>query len=139
MNRQQEIEDLRERLSSLMAEEAADLRERQREVQPWYKFTLEPHVDTWHDVFDPQCRLYRLMGRLQNADELRKVGKVVPTESAGMTYLWNGATNHFVVAIGGGTIFAKDRQTWDDLSTFIVQNPEGGDVTGLVNRERLGL
>jgi len=138
MTTEDEIKALEERLEELKAQANVERIERSKLVQPMYKFVLEPieKPHAWDRLYDETCMLYSLYGELLNADELRDVGKVVPS-SGGMTYLWNGATDRFVCATGGGQMFVKDTETWNELSKFIKVHRDGGDVTEIVDRERL--
>jgi hypothetical protein len=133
---EQKIATLKQELRELEAQAKAEREERARKVRPEFNFTLVPTEDPWDKIYDPSCRLYSLVGTVMNMKELREVGKGFVTGGS-MNYLWNGATNRFVCAVGGGSIYAKDPATWEMLSQFIVEVPDGGDVTAIVNSEVL--
>ena len=107
---------------------------------PVFTFTLTP--DARQGGFDrlfegSGCTYYRLHGTLVNADEAKAVGSTV--EGGGASYLYNELNNRFVGIMGGGRLwlsngaFAEDEDAWKALSGYIKDNPEGGDVTNLVN------
>ena len=133
---QKSVAELEAELREARAREAEAKRAARDAVQPVYQFTLtpeEPH-QTWQPIFDDTCTLWKLSGKVLNADELKSVGKS-PFEGA-MKYVHNGATGLFVTSVGGGSIFLKSRAGWLALSDFLVSHPEGGDVTEIVTRYR---
>lgn len=134
---QDEIRDTEAHLAVLRAKERDEQEEVRKAVQPRYLFTLMPVIEksSWERIYDPMCKLYKLSGSVLNGHELKAVGKV-PFEGS-MNYLWNGATYSFVTAVGGGSSFIKEQETFDMLSAFVLKHPEGGDVTELVEQERL--
>jgi hypothetical protein len=125
------------RLEALRAEENYRKEGRRKAVKPVYEFTLTPSNKPYDKIFDPSCRLYELSGRVTNKAALAESGQSVNLLfEGGMKYIFNGATGKFVMSTGGGSIFMSCQEGWDTLSNFILRNPEGGDVTVLVEVHR---
>lgn len=104
----------------------------QKTVKPQYKFTLSVRMFQHELIFDNSCVTYTLLGGVTNKEELRKVGKAA-FEGA-MGYIYNKMTQRFVMAISGGARFVEDEECWAELSTFIAENPNGGDVTHIISK-----
>jgi len=150
---EQEIADLRSRLKDAEKRREEERREKQNSVKPIYRFTLTPEVPKgYHEILDDSIGLVRLEGIVQNAEEMEAVGN--PLSQGGMTYYFNKLSGKIAVSTGGGNvwvstdgIFARSdeekehgRLTFDLLSRFMVKNPDGGDVTEIVqnHREKFG-
>jgi hypothetical protein len=145
-----DIEEIRAELRAAEQELEAEKRAAREAVKPAYRFTLLPVTDRENKVYDDTCRVYRLEGVVLNEDALKAVGAYHPGNGA-MRYLFNTGTGKLVTALGGGTIYVSRR--WgnaDDgsdviamaeLSAFLVEHPEGGDVTEIVeaHRQRRGV
>jgi hypothetical protein len=130
------VKELELELREARALEDEERRERAKATKAVYQFTLKRVRDeaAWHPVYDDFCLLYRLTGKVLNVAELKSVGKI-PFEGS-MLYLFNGATGRFAAAISGGSIFTSDPNAFEDLSTFVADHAEGGDVTEIIERYR---
>lgn len=132
------LDDIRAELAAAERAERDRMRELADAVQPTYRFTLVPYTarnDTFERVYDQSCSLWVMAGELTNADELRSVGKVVPT-SGQMRYIFNSLSGRFVTSVSGGTIYVSSHEAWSELSEWALVNPTGGDVTEMVDRHR---
>lgn len=134
---------LREMLREAEAAERKAADEAKAAFVPVFTFTLLPdkREGNFSRLFEGSgCVYYRLSGTLVNKEEARAVGSTV--EGGSMSYLYNTLNHRFVVAMGGGRLwltnaaFREDEDALSDLSAFIKDNPEGGDVTELVNSHR---
>ncbi len=106
-------------------------------VKPVWKFYLQKYTPKGYDVvYDDTCTLYTMAGELQNETELKEVGHYVHSTRGSMQYIYNELSAHFVMAVGGGTIYTSEQGAWDELSEFITEHPEGGEVTEIVNKYR---
>lgn len=143
MSRMQELEA---ELATLRQQEKDEVKARRESVKPAWAFILAPHTDRYDKIADPSCRWYRLEGVITNSEEYHEVGATKPQEG-GMNYLFNTLSGRFVISGGGGTIYisltgdsifgrAADTEAFGALEAFIRENPEGGDVTEIVERGR---
>ena len=126
-------------LESMLAEarrvEQAAAKARREAVVPEYRFTVEPASDNWDRLHDNTCRFYRLIGEITNEEALREVGAMVPQGGA-MKYVYNSGTGKIVCAVGGGTSWPLTDEGWGLIGDLIAVNPNGGDVTWIVNQFR---
>jgi hypothetical protein len=125
------VVEIEAELAAAKKAEYARLEKEQKAVQPQYVFTLDRVWHNMNHLMDNNCTLYRLNGKVTNKEELKSVGKI-PFEG-GMTYVYNNLSGRFVIAIGGGSIFTSKSEVFRLLNKFIDQNPNGGDVTHLMN------
>jgi hypothetical protein len=149
-NLDNEIKTLEATLKDLKKKRDEERREKQNSVKPIYRFTLSPDSDHWHmeDMQDDSLKFVRLEGIVTNQNEMEAVGNAV--FQGGMTYIFNRLSGKIAMAIGGGNVwlstrpmFSKSdeeresaRKTFDLLSAFLRDNPEGGDVTEIVTKHR---
>lgn len=130
----------------------ADLRRQQREEQEtlkaetpiiWrYRIRPDARVPFGDELWDDSLRFYRLEGWVQNRKEAEAAGHDI--SEGGMSYLYNTYTEKLVMAYGGGRVFIGARWGTPDngstervvkeLSAFLSEYPEGGDITGIIAR-----
>lgn len=135
MTTQETVNRLRAELLAAERLLAAEQKEKAMHVQPIYRFTLSLVTPMrGAKIYDTSCVLYTLTGEVINKEEMRYVGKT-PFEG-GMNYLFNTLSGKFVMAVGGGAVYTSDPWCLAALSSFILQNPNGGDVTSIVNHYR---
>lgn len=145
----QEIADLRSRLKDAEKRRDQEIKEKRESVKPVYRFTLAPSpIKPYHEILDDTIILVRLDGVVINAEEMKEAGN--DPFQGGMTYYFNKGTGKIVTSTGGGNVwlstdstFSRDeeeredaRKTFGLLSEFMVKNPEGGDVTDIVQTHR---
>lgn len=130
------IAEIQAELDAAKEAERKRLAKKVKAIVPIYKFTLTKTQDAYilRQMMNPSCTPYTLFGEILNKEELSRVGK--PAIDGGMTYIFNNYSGQFVIAIGGGTIHLRNQEGWDELSNFIYECPEGGDVTDIVNTHR---
>lgn len=148
-NLKEKVEKLRAELKEAERELSEERRERMNAVKPTYRFTLGPVLlKPYHEILDDSIVLIRLEGIVTNAEELEAVGKEV--FQGGMTYYFNKLSGKIVTPAGGGNVWVSSeptfsrspeeredaRKTFDLLSKFFVENPDGGDVTDIVQTHR---
>lgn len=133
--------EVREELAALELAEREALNERRKTTKVLYRFTLVPDGQNYRarEVWDDTCLVYTLRGDVLNEDECREVGIVARGGSG--SYLWNAGTQRIVTALGGGTFFiptwnADPRPCVAELGAFLAANPDGGDVTAILERHR---
>jgi hypothetical protein len=142
--------ELQAALRDIEAAEEAE-RARVRAATPIImKFTITPTTARgWTEVYDDTCKLYDLEGTVTNAAEAKAAGRAGhELTSGGITYAFNTGTGLLVCAIGGGTIWIgagmdeqkreSARATMAHISKFLVEHPEGGDITDIVEAHRNG-
>jgi hypothetical protein len=149
MNIDQEIADLRSRLKDAEKRRQQEMDEKKKSVKPIYRFTLTPSkIKPYHEILDDSIVLFRLEGIVENAEEMREVG--ADPFQGGMDYYFNTLSGKIVTSTGGGnvwistdSVFSRQegerehaRLTFNLLSRFLVKNPEGGDVTEIVQNHR---
>lgn len=114
-------------------------------IVPVYKYTFAPVGDGYgRFTVGGDHTWWRLSGEVQNEEQLRSVGRSV--NNGGMNYLRCDLTGRFVLQDGGGVIFLtfdhrgsfseRNEEGWEALEDFAEQNPDGGDVTEIVERYR---
>lgn len=113
-----------------------------------WQFTIELNDDKWDTLWDKDSCFYKIRGRVLNEEEAKAVGHHVGF-TGDMKYVYNMLNHKIVCAVGGGTSFingghngedASARQAFDELNEFLIENPEGGDITHIVNahKQRMG-
>ena len=82
---------------------------------------------------DPSVTVYRLTGKVLNADDAKFAGRDVQRMEGGMDYYFNAASGRVVGPIGGGNVYLKlDSPAWNEIDAFLATTPKGGDVTEIV-------
>jgi hypothetical protein len=140
-------EELRAELKRIEQEEAAEKTARKAATPVVRKFTIKPVTNRWTVMYDSTCVLYDLSAEVTNADEAKAAGHYEhDMRGGGMTYVFNTGTGRIVCSTGGGTIWIgggfagqnDESAAWTmiQISAFIVQHPEGGDITAIVEAHR---
>jgi hypothetical protein len=150
------VERLEAELRQAREAESAE-RERLRAATPIVmRFTLVPDERPGRDeLWDDTCRWYYLEGEVVNAEEAAAAGHKVADHSGGMAYLFNTLSGKFVMSSGGGRVWITGkrwawtggpnvRDEWEasaqraltHLAGFVKANPEGGDVTEIIETHR---
>ena len=115
-------------------------------IKPVMRHTFTP-VDAKRWCFDwvnpaSQVLVFELVGHYDNKAELLEAGwSEDRTRSGGMRYLVNfaGVAPCIITSAGGGTSFfrmEKQPQVVEELNAFLLENPEGGDVTAIIEPAR---
>jgi hypothetical protein len=130
------IEEVKAELAALEKIEKEKRVALQLATKPLYRFMLIPEIQSYRlkELMDPTCKLYILNGKVLNAEEMRTAGNT-PFEGS-MSYIYNTLSRSFVIGVGGGSIFLQNPEGWSVLSEFVSMNPQGGDVTFIVNQYR---
>jgi hypothetical protein len=137
------IAELEAQLRAAKQRKSEEDEARRKSVKPVYQFSLIPRPEErrYEKIIDSSIRVYRLEGKILNVDELAAAGWLKrDLESGGMSYLFNSLSGKIVMETGGGRLYVSDwnhtREQYlavmDELSAFVVANPEGGDVTEIV-------
>jgi hypothetical protein len=114
-----------------------------------YRYTIAPSENRHHDLYDATCRLYSLHGEVANPVEAIEAGHPKDTLRCGsMDYIYNTATAKIVCSVGGGSIYISTGwgqhsleeviATMDEIGEYIFANPEGGDITEIVEKFKQG-
>jgi len=146
-------EELEAELRRIKQEEAEQARLLREATPIRMKFTLEPSVDKHYEVYDESCALYKLTGEVTNEEEAIAAGHQKTFLSGGaVTYVYSKLSRKLIMHVGGGTIYVS--KGWGsksdvdhnrpssaeiamaELSEFVSLNPQGGDVTEIVQRHR---
>jgi hypothetical protein len=133
------VEQIRAELREAEAREAAE-REAERERVPViWQYTLSPLEPdpNWNPRFDPTCSLSRRDGAVTNRAEAEAAGhSTYRMDGGGMVYVFNNGTGRFVTSTGGGRIYTSDPLAFEALSQYLLDHPEGGDVTPIIEEAR---
>lgn len=132
------IEEIKAELRDAEAAERAAAAERKASVKPVFKFTFTPYPDggRWDKIYDQSCLFVRLNGELVNADEMLAAGHSqndLDRQGGGMTYLFNRLSGMIVMSTGGGRLWLTHTESFAALSVWLINSPDGGDCTELVN------
>ena len=116
-------------------------------VTPVYAYDIRPVEDSFDRIYDESVTKFRLSGVCTNQEAVDAVGGKTFTGS--MVYMFNWASGRVIGAFGGGSIFIGGRNherdsaevlaTMDKLSSFIVANPDGGDITSIIEEHRASI
>ena len=141
MNPEDRIAALKAELKTIEHERKVE-EQRQRELwPPVYKYTItpiSPAKSTYYQVYDDQVTLYELAGVCVNKEQCERLGHHRPFEG-GMVYCFNEATGMVIMGVGGGSIHVGGKTAhlaFADISRFIRDNEDGGDITQIVNRHK---
>ena len=138
------VDQLREELKAAEQAEAAERNALHASIKPVWQYTVEPSSSKgYSEIWDDTIVFFTLAGRIVNEDELRPIGwSDSELRHGSMNYMFNTGTGKLVCSFGGGTIYisswdsrnrSAERAAIEQLSKFIVDHPEGGDVTAIVN------
>lgn len=147
------IEEMRAQLHAAeqeLKQREADERKAEMAATPIvWRFTIKPATNrSFQEMYDDSCLLYRLNGEITNRDEAKAAGHPDhDLRAGGMDYIFNTLSGKIVTGVGGGTIWVghgwgndkradSARATMEAISQFIADNPEGGDITGIVEQHR---
>jgi hypothetical protein len=128
----------------------ADERETRRKATPVdRRFTIVPTkpAKAHQELYDPACRFYIIESAVANREEAKTAGHSDHMlQGGGMVYVYNTLSNRIVTSTGGGTVwvgagFTGERhesahEAMYAISAFLVEHPEGGDITAIVNAHR---
>lgn len=145
------IEELRKELRAAeqsLKQREIDERQAKMDATPVVRrFVIKPTEDQWHEMYDDSCKLYKLAAEITNRDEAIAAGHADhDLRAGGMTYIFNTLSGRIVTETGGGTIWVgagwggKTRESarvaMEAISKFIVEHPNGGDITDIVEQHR---
>ena len=135
-------------LKAAEAEEAAERKAQREAVKISYRYDILPAMhNRWDRIYDSTCTLYKLARTTVNADEAKAAGHPEYDLRDGYAiYLYNKANHRIVCSVGGGTMYissrlgspddAADIIAFSEIGMFLADHPEGGDITGIVERYR---
>lgn len=136
-----EIKALEDRIAALRAEIREDQMRAAKAFVPSYIYTVAPSTPYGDRYLDPSYIVYKIEGTVTNADSAP--AGYSPFQGSG-SYLFNRAAGHFVQGLSGSmhapTPGFGNRQDVDwtevyaELSEFLAEHPEGGDVTDIIIR-----
>jgi hypothetical protein len=109
-----------------------------------WEFTIMPSDRHGDKIWDDNCCFYEIKGRIVNEAEAKAVGHHIGF-SGSMVYVYNKLSKQIVCDVGGGTSFINAswggdsesaRKAFDEVNAFLIDHPEGGDITDIVNRHK---
>jgi len=130
-----ELEQLKARVKQLEQQEKEKLKKIQDQLKPVYRFTIRPTEDHWTTIHHQDYCLVNLQGECLNIEEYTK-NSLSPPMQGGMNYLYDAIRGSIICKTGGGCIWFQKTETAIKLGKFLLANPEGGDVTDIINEER---
>lgn len=125
------IAELDSELKRLERERDAELKRLRAALVPIYRYELKIVVDTWRQPIHASYGVVSLVRTTTNYDELRTKGWT-GDQRVGMQYYYSKLTGRFIAPVGGGTILIDDPEDFRKLGVFLRANPEGGDVTEIM-------
>jgi hypothetical protein len=144
MNEEQinlKIAELNQELVELKKEKEQLEEARKKETKPIFNWTITPvqlrKNDTFEFIFDETVVMYKIVSTCINIDEVKDAGWPSWDWLGGsMNYLFNKLTGLLITSIDGGTaiLMGGDTKRWGNVSTFLVNNPLGGDITKLMEK-----
>lgn len=140
MSLEEELEIAEQKVADLKLRISQEKLALQETVKQEYRYTfLPPERPVYDKVYDDSLVWFRLEGICVNKAECEAVGHWSFFEG-GMNYLYNTLTHKIVMTAGGGSIhmggFRGDEgneEAMQILSDYLTANPNGGDITKLVN------
>lgn len=117
------IEEIKAELAAALNAEA----EKTKGVTPKYLFTLSPTAPD-PKLYDSSCIGYTLTRNCLNREYFSNARGGVRRAN----YLFNTLSGSIVRVISQGSIFPEKLEIISKLSKFIRENPEGGDVTSIM-------
>lgn len=140
--------ELREAEQVLEQREKAELKAKLEATPIIYKFTVSKADNRRREIYDTSCLFYEIKAEITNRDEAKAAGHPEHCmRVGGMTYAFNALSGRIVCEVGGGTIWIGSGWGSDEqydsaqramvkVSQFIVDNPDGGDITDIVEAHR---
>lgn len=143
------IREIEAELKEAQAIEDAELKARRDAVKLLWEYTMTPMEtklsDDFDPIYDPTISAYKLYGRVINREECLAAGHPeFLLGGGGMRYLFNKVTGRLIGPTGGGTIYIglgfgrrnrgikKLEKVITAISQFLVEHPEGGDISAIV-------
>jgi hypothetical protein len=145
------IQEIRAELAEAEKAEKLELERLKEAFPPIWQFTIKPAAprsfSSTDELYDDTCRFYELEGEVINREEAAAVGHTeLFMRGGGMTYVYNTLSHRIICATGGGTIYisrpwsirddTSAQETMEEVNAFLLENPEGGDITEIVERHR---
>lgn len=141
--------ELRAELREAEQREAAYRIAQQKKTPIIRKFTISK-IDNnkWRrEIFDTSCLFYEIKAEVTNRDEAKAAGHPDHEfQCGGMVYVFNILSGRIVCDTGGGTIWISSgwcgehynsaHRAMVAISKFIVDHPDGGDITDIVQAHR---
>lgn len=144
MNEEQinlKINELNQELVELKKKKEELKEARKKETKPIFNWTITPVQLRMNDdftfIFDETVVMYNIVSRCVNIDEVKDAGRPSWDWQGGcMNYLFNKVTGLLIMGVGGGLVMLSGRDTkrWGNVSSFLVNNPLGGDITKLMEK-----
>ena len=145
------LAELRTEITSIEKELESVKKVERAKVRRDWMFGIYPVKDRSYlsEILDPAVKMYRLSGVILNKEQLETAGwSESETRDGGMNYLFNTATGKIIKADGGGNIYIRGGGwggtteekviaglVYDELNAFLVEHPEGGDVTKTITSQ----
>lgn len=138
------IDEIRAELAEAEAREKEERQRIRNSVQPQVRFTVFVPQDTHVSgrIWDDTITVYRVEAEVLNKKELKEVGR--SADEGGMSYYFNTLTGKLICPTSGGTLyfhsFSKREDTEasevarGEIEAFIAENPEGGDITSIIEK-----
>jgi len=142
------VAELRAELRQAEQREAAAKEARKKEVPVEYRYTISlAKRHSFDKIYDDTIRRYRIERVCLNAEAAKAVGHSDhEISSGGMDHLYNTVTAKIICPCGGGTSYigprwpgsndGADDMAFELIGLFLVENPEGGDITTIVDEFR---
>ncbi len=123
-----------------LVEEAKE--RKRKEFKRKFEFTLfviKQKSWGWDKIRDETIVIICLSGKVLNKEEGKALG--AHADDGSMCYLYNTVTGKIICSSGGGTHylgtgngFEEDENKYAALEKFLRENPNGGDVTHLIEK-----
>jgi hypothetical protein len=126
------IDDVRAELTRLEHEEKLAREARRAATVPVYKYSIRRPIDDWitkhvYGRFD----VYSVIRTCENEAECKAVGRLIAIGSMAYVYC---QVNHIIVCpVSGGLSMINNAEQAYAVGAFIHENPDGGDITHLLN------
>ena len=112
-----------------------------------YSVSRDTSAYVTNDLYDDAVVPYRVEGRVVNREAALAAGHEsgsLDRRGGGMTWLFNTLSDKLVCDVGGGSVhfgFPGDvdeahLKAVKDIAAFIAANPDGGDITGIIEEYR---
>jgi hypothetical protein len=141
------VRELEERLNAARLRESERILEVRKAHPVQYKFTItvDKRRSSFDRMYDTSIKRYAIRRFVTNRAESEALGHPEwEMRDGGMTYLFNTHTNLIICSCGGGTSYISpawnqsdddyDAEAFREISRFLVVNPQGGDITHIVNK-----
>lgn len=108
------------------------------------RYTVERDTQpyTVNRLYDEAVVAYSVSGEVVNSDEAAAAGHSLDRKGGSMTWLFNTLSGRIICSTGGGSVFfgfpgdksIAQLDAIEELSAFIAESPQGGDITSIIEK-----